>query len=263
MSTPRTVVHGRLLWPHAPVLAVVLITRDAAQLLPRTLAAVSWADSILVVDSGSTDGTRELAEKLGARVVLQPEWKGYGPQKSYALSRAEGDWILVLDAARWWMPSSPPRSGASPRPVARCPVLMLRVNFFGRSRPLRPLAASYVDRLFQKGKGRISSTGSMNASHRGPIERLKGELRHHLGVDRPPHPRTTEYAAVAAGVVSGGDRASCSFSSSAPLPPRNLILKGGSREGKTGSLATFARSTPSASAKLWELNGVRLPEGDP
>ncbi|MGH9320251.1 MAG: glycosyltransferase, partial [Vicinamibacteria bacterium] len=55
-----------------PSLSVVLITRDAAHLLEKTLAAVRFADSILVVDSGSTDGTRELAEKLGARVLLKP-----------------------------------------------------------------------------------------------------------------------------------------------------------------------------------------------
>jgi len=245
-----------------PSLAVVLITRDAAHLLERTLAAVSWADSILVVDSGSTDGTRELAEKLGARVVLQAEWKGYGHQKSYALSLVEADWILVLDADE----VVDPELGSEIRRVtaARGEVSgysICRVNFFGsdhirfgHSRP------SYVDRLFQKGKGRISE-------HRvhervlieGPVERLKGELRHYTSESIAHRVRKNdEYAAVAAeGWYREGRRASLvQLLFVMPLSLlRDLILKGGILEGKTGVvLATLgAFYSFSKHAKLWEL----------
>lgn len=61
-------------------LSVVLITHNAAEQLTRALEAVSWADEILVVDSGSTDGTDELARRLGAKVFLKTDWQGFGYQ---------------------------------------------------------------------------------------------------------------------------------------------------------------------------------------
>src|SRR3989304_6557205 len=79
-------------------LSVVLITHKAAEQLTRALEAVSWADEILGVDSGFTDGTTELARRLGAKVFLKTDWQGFGHQKNFALSRASGDWILSLDA---------------------------------------------------------------------------------------------------------------------------------------------------------------------
>ena len=58
--------------PSKASLSVVLITYNAAEQLARTLGAVSWADEILVVDSGSTDDTVGIAKRLGAKVVVQP-----------------------------------------------------------------------------------------------------------------------------------------------------------------------------------------------
>ncbi len=245
-----------------PSLGVVLITRDAAHLLPRTLGAVSFADSILVVDAGSTDGTREVAEKLGARVVVQPEWKGFGHQKSYALSLAEDDWILVLDADEvvdQELASEIRRVTAARGEVSG--YSMLRVNFFGPERVRfghsRP---SYVERLFQKGKGRISD-------HRvhervlidGPVERLKGELHHYTSESIAHRVRKNdEYAAVAAEEwFREGRRAS--FLQLLFVPPlsllRDLMLKGGILEGTTGVvLATLgAFYSFSKHAKLWEM----------
>ena len=78
-------------------LSVVLITLNEAANLPRTLASVRWAQEIVVVDSGSTDGTQEIARGAGARVFEEP-WKGFGAQKNAAIGHATGDWILSLDA---------------------------------------------------------------------------------------------------------------------------------------------------------------------
>ena len=78
-------------------LSVVIITFNEEANLARTLAGVAWADEIIVVDSGSTDRTREIAESLHAKFFVEP-WKGFAAQKNSALLKATGDWILSLDA---------------------------------------------------------------------------------------------------------------------------------------------------------------------
>jgi glycosyltransferase involved in cell wall biosynthesis len=78
-------------------LSVVLITQNAAAQLPDCLASVAFADEVVIVDSGSTDGTVALAERYDARVVAR-EWIGYGRQKQFAVEQAANDWVLCLDA---------------------------------------------------------------------------------------------------------------------------------------------------------------------
>ena len=78
-------------------LSVVLITQNAAAQLPECLASVAFADEVVVVDSGSTDGTTEVAARYGARVVMK-EWLGFGRQKQFAVEQAAHDWVLCLDA---------------------------------------------------------------------------------------------------------------------------------------------------------------------
>ena len=78
-------------------LSVVLITQNAAAQLPDCLASVAFADEVVVVDSGSSDGTAELAARYGARVV-QKAWLGFGRQKQFAVEQAAHDWVLCLDA---------------------------------------------------------------------------------------------------------------------------------------------------------------------
>ena len=78
-------------------LSVALITLNEAANLPRTLASVRWATEIVIVDSGSTDATLEIARNAGARIFTEP-WKGFAAQKNSAISHATGDWVLSLDA---------------------------------------------------------------------------------------------------------------------------------------------------------------------
>ncbi|MBI3645657.1 MAG: glycosyltransferase family 2 protein [Acidobacteriales bacterium] len=83
-------------------LSVVIITHNEEANIGRTLASVQSLVSdgrgeIIVVDSGSTDGTVEIAKSLGAKVFVE-EWKGYAAQKNSAIDKATGDWILSLDA---------------------------------------------------------------------------------------------------------------------------------------------------------------------
>jgi glycosyltransferase involved in cell wall biosynthesis len=84
------------------ILSVVIITHNEEANLRRTLASVQplVADGrgeIVVVDSGSTDRTVEIAKSFGAKVFIE-EWKGYAAQKNSAIDKVTGDWILSLDA---------------------------------------------------------------------------------------------------------------------------------------------------------------------
>ena len=78
-------------------LSVTIIARNAAAQIEPCLASVSFADEVVVVDSGSTDGTAELARRHGARVESK-EWLGFGRQKQHAVSLARNDWMLCLDS---------------------------------------------------------------------------------------------------------------------------------------------------------------------
>lgn len=78
-------------------LSAVIITRDAATQLLPCLEALGFCAEILVVDSGSTDGTVALARRYGARVI-ETHWRGFGPQKQFAVEQASHDWVLCIDA---------------------------------------------------------------------------------------------------------------------------------------------------------------------
>ncbi len=85
----------------APTLALVVIALNEEANIGRCLASASGlARQIVVVDSGSTDRTREIAEAAGAEVCIQ-KFLGYGPQKQFAMERARCDWLLFLDADEW------------------------------------------------------------------------------------------------------------------------------------------------------------------
>lgn len=77
-------------------LTVAIIALDAAEQIGACLASVAFADEIVVVDSGSTDATADIARSHGARVE-QREWLGFGRQKQHAVSLARHDWVLCLD----------------------------------------------------------------------------------------------------------------------------------------------------------------------
>jgi glycosyltransferase involved in cell wall biosynthesis len=230
--------------------------------LRKTLAAVSWADRILVVDSGSTDGTRELAEELGAMVLLQTDWKGYGHQKSYALSKAEGDWILFLDAdevvdetlAKEIQRVTQSEGDADGYSLRRVNYFCGERLRFGNGRP------DYVDRLFKRDKGTISD----DRVHErvivdGRVERLRGEL-HHYTTESISHRirKNDDYATAAAQeLYRQGKRASLlQLMTLLPLSIfRDLVLKGGLLDGKNGVIMAVTGGFYAFSkyAKLWEL----------
>ncbi len=78
-------------------ISATIITFNEESKIADAINSVDWADEVLVIDSESTDKTREIAESLGAKVVVQ-KWLGFSKQKQFAVDAAENDWILSLDA---------------------------------------------------------------------------------------------------------------------------------------------------------------------
>jgi len=162
-------------------LSVVLIALNEAENLPRTLESVRWAQEIVILDSGSTDATLEIASQFGSRVFQEP-WKGFGPQKNSAISHATGDWVLSLDADEEVSPALAAEiqallAGDPPFSAYRIP----RLNHF-LGRPLRH-GGYWPDpklRLFRRGAARFEDRLVHEAMQSpGPIGTLENPLLHH------------------------------------------------------------------------------------
>ncbi len=162
-------------------LSVVLITLNEATSLPRTLASVRWAQEIVVVDSGSTDATLEIARSAGAHLFEEP-WRGFGPQKNAAIDHATSDWILSLDADEEVSPELADEiqsllAGQSVFTAYRIP----RLNHF-LGRPLRH-GGYWPDpklRLFRRGAARFQDRAVHETLETSaPTGLLRHPLLHH------------------------------------------------------------------------------------
>ena len=78
------------------LISVVIITFNSEYALEKVLEAVKWANEIIIVDSGSTDKTLEIANKFGINPIFK-KFEGFGPQKSFACSLAKNNWVLSID----------------------------------------------------------------------------------------------------------------------------------------------------------------------
>ncbi|MBF0096433.1 MAG: glycosyltransferase family 2 protein [Magnetococcales bacterium] len=165
----------------AEALSAVIITCNAAALLPECLASLAFADEILLVDSGSQDHTCALAESAGAR-VLYHAWCGYGPQKEWAIRQARHDWVLCLDADERLSPQLQQqiqevlRLGAPPYFAYRMP----RCNrFMGRWLRHGEGYPDWVVRFFHRQHGCWSSDAvHERVEFRGEIGTLGADLLH-------------------------------------------------------------------------------------
>jgi glycosyltransferase involved in cell wall biosynthesis len=83
------------------MLSVIVITKNESERIERCLASVQFADEIIVLDSGSTDNTVEIAKTYTPHVFVNTDWQGYGVQKQRALAYATKPWVLHLDADEW------------------------------------------------------------------------------------------------------------------------------------------------------------------
>ena len=113
-------------------LSVVIIAKNAASQIGACIDSVTFADEVLVVDSGSEDETRAIADVRGCRVI-EKEWLGFGRQKQFAVSAAKHDWVLCLDVDERVSPelaASIIATLASPQHQAYC--MPRRNRFLGR-----------------------------------------------------------------------------------------------------------------------------------
>ena len=130
-------------------ISAFVITNNEEARLPRTLAALDWVDQVVVVDSGSTDKTIEIAKAAGTEVHHR-DWTGYGPQKVFAETQCTHDWILNVDADEVVTPelATEIRTAIQGAPGAYN-VRILNI-YPGDDRP-RPLANDYnVVRLYHR-----------------------------------------------------------------------------------------------------------------
>ena len=161
-------------------LSLCVITRDAAGQLADCLASAPFAGEIVVVDSGSSDDTVEIARRFGAHVVVQP-WLGFGPQKNFAVAQAAHDWVLCLDADERVTPelSAAIRSAlvVAPGPVAFA--VARRNRFLGRWLRHGEGYPDWIVRLFDRRHARWTDEPvHENVAVSGPVARLPGDLLH-------------------------------------------------------------------------------------
>jgi glycosyltransferase involved in cell wall biosynthesis len=167
---------------------VFIIAQNEADRIGRTIAAIrDLADDVLVVDSGSTDGTQAVAESLGARVLYRA-WDGYGAQKRFGEEQCRHDWLLNLDADE----VVPPQLAAAIRRVFVAPGgphrdayrLGIAEIFPGEGEP-HPLSYTlWPVRLYRRDKGRYSPSPVHDRVDLEPGVRV-GRLRpaiHHFSV---------------------------------------------------------------------------------
>jgi glycosyltransferase involved in cell wall biosynthesis len=167
------------MYPQLP-LSLCVITRDAAGQLADCLASASFAGEIVVIDSGSTDDTVEIARRCGARVVVQP-WLGFGPQKNFAVAQAAHDWVLCLDADERVTPElgAAIRSALAVSPSAAAFALARRNRFLGRWLRHGEGYPDWVVRLFDRRRARWTDDPVHETVRAGgAIVRLDGDLLH-------------------------------------------------------------------------------------
>lgn len=81
-----------------PTIAIALIVKNESSNLAECLKDLDWADEIVILDSGSTDNTKEISEQFGAKFFVNDSWLGFGKQRQIAQSYATCDWIFWIDA---------------------------------------------------------------------------------------------------------------------------------------------------------------------
>jgi glycosyltransferase involved in cell wall biosynthesis len=244
-----------------PNLSVTIITLNEAGHIGPAIDSASWADEIIVVDSGSSDGTADLARAKGARVCTR-SWSGYVDQKNYAAGLARNDWIFSLDAderippplvaeIRTLLATEPPLRGF------RVP----RVTFhFGRWMRTTDFYPDFQTRLYDRRHARWRGRHvHESVAVDGPVGQLRSELQHYSYRDLWDQlERINRYSTLAARQMHEAGRRASAFDLIAHPPAaflRNYVLRRGFLDGMAGLTlsAVNAYSVFLKFAKLWEM----------
>ena len=138
-------------------LTVIVITKNEATNIRDCLQSVTFADQIVVLDSGSTDNTVAIAKELGAEVYQSDQWPGFGEQKNRALQHAKGQWVLSLDADERVPADLAHAISAAIQPgEADAYVLDRRTQFCGQWIKHCGWTPDHVLRLFKRGEAQFS-----------------------------------------------------------------------------------------------------------
>lgn len=228
----------------------MFITKDEEELLPEALASVSFADEILVIDSGSTDRTCEVAQQFGARVVSNVPWPGFAAQRNVGFDTARHDLVLFLDADERVSPTlhaeiealrasnGPLKAGYRIARVAR---------YMGRWIRGTDWYPDWQLRLFDRRLGRCQpALVHESVKVRGEVSRLRGEILHHPYRDISDHVRTIDdYTSLWSRQAFEAGR-NTSFAEALSTASfallRNYLLRGGLFYGRAGLVISVLNS---------------------
>ncbi len=227
-------------------ISAVLITFNEERRLPAALESLAFCDERLVVDSGSTDATRAIAEAAGARFLVNTPWPGFVTQKNLAVRAACHDWILSLDADERVTPGLRAEIEALRRSDLACagyrvPRLTHYLGCWIRATDWHPDPQL---RLFDRRRG-VWQGGRVHESVLvdGAVGRLAGALEHHPYADISEHLRTIDrYTTLwAEQAFAGGREASILdlVGGSAWAFLRNYCLKRGFVLGRAGLIVSI------------------------
>lgn len=248
-----------------PKLSVTIITLNEAANIEACLASVAWADDVLVVDSGSTDGTADLARAKGARVIAR-EWPGYAEQKNFAAGAAAHEWILSVDAdervTAELRQEIQARLTAEPQEAGfRVPRVTWHLGRWIRTTDWYP---DYQLRLYHRDRATWTARPvHESVAATGSVGQLKSDLQHFAYRDLSHHFATMDrYTTLAAeDMRAQGRRAGIFDLTMHPWAAfmRNYVLRRGFMDGTAG----FVVSTMNAYyvflkfAKLWASDPSR------
>ena len=247
-------------------ITATIITFNEADNIRAACESVAWADEILVVDSGSTDATREIASECGAR-VLEHEWPGFAAQKQFAADEAQHDWIFSLDADE--RVSTELRTSiedllySNEAQLADGYVMARRAFYMGRWIRGGGWYPDWQLRLYRRSRGRWEGAYIHESVKLAPDARkevLPGALLHYTVSDAAHHHRMIgeRYAPLAARKMFEQGRRTTPLQIATVGPAtfiRNYLLKGGFRDGLAGfTIAAFAAHHVFLKyLMLWEL----------
>lgn len=162
-----------------PTVSVAMIATNEEKNLPRTLAALAWVDQIVIVDSGSTDRSPEIARQYGAEHFYHRDFQGHAEQKNVAIRRCTGDWILLLDGDEVVTPELREEIEGVLLDNSKEAYWIPRLNIF-LTRWMRHggLFPDEKLRLFRRGVAMVDE--SIGPHGTPQYDRDKGRLQHHL-----------------------------------------------------------------------------------